>query len=300
MTVSILMFNCLLVHRVVQMSVLCVSVLLLPTAFTRVRVFVIVFSSYSHIFYLRFHIEIVLFRETHTNKNPIVIHFTNQRTERMIFFCLLLCVWCTLTLKKAYTNLWFPLFFAFSFSTCNRFESWFSFASFSSVILGMAVDGCLSDFWLLLLCCCFTSSAFAFSLSRHSWFLAAIIFCCINVNFRSNHIYYSHRYISIRVWMFLLLFFEWRADANKIKGERERKKEQENTTAERKKKKKNHKCRKPQFLFSVFFVFLFCFHSILFLSTFRSFFCFVFFSSFFLFSRFASLFIRLLFTSCST
>lgn len=129
---------------------------------------------------------------------------------------------------------------------------------------------------------------------------AAIIFRCINVNFRSNHIYHSYRYISIRLGLFLLLFFEWRADSSKIKeGKQAGKKEKEKTTRRAKKEKKNHKCRKPQFLFSVFFVFLFCSPLDSFSYLYISFFCFFFFFFFFL-SRFASLFIRLLFTSCST
>lgn len=51
------------------------------------------------------------------------------------------------------TNPWFPLFLAFSFSTVAVSESWFSFASFSSVMLNGTTIGCYvcgSTFFSLL------------------------------------------------------------------------------------------------------------------------------------------------------
>lgn len=136
------------------------------------------FYIFTHLL-SEFYIEIVF--SDRNLKKISEIHFANHQThERMNFVFSLDIQW----LQN--TNLWFPLFFAFSFSTCNRFESWFSFTSFSSVIL-MAVDGCFSDFWLLLLLL---------------WWLLLLLFVtrCDAVS-----VFVSFRFVS-HSWMLVLLY----------------------------------------------------------------------------------------------
>lgn len=126
-------------------------------------------SPSSHIFYLRFHIEIV-FSERHT---PTKTNCNTLLTNEWIF-CLLsfLCAMYIDSLR--YEPLFSIVFHIFAFHLQSiRILIFIRFLFFCH--FWMAVDGCFSDFWLLLL---LFVAVFHFSFyhSSHTWFLLLLYF----------------------------------------------------------------------------------------------------------------------------
>lgn len=185
------------------MSVLCVSVLLqnahafarLPTAFVRMRVSAIVFFLHIHTSFISAFISKLFFqRERHTSTKNQFQYITNQANKTNEFFVnflflSFLCVWCcTLTLKKIRT-FDFHCFSHFRFPLAIDLNLDFHSLPFLLSFLGWQwMDAFLiSDYYYVTVCCWCDAVSLLRLLSQSD--SAAIIFRCINVNFRSNHIY---------------------------------------------------------------------------------------------------------------